>query len=80
MPVFSLGGEDPCNTDLILAGSLFDLTPPPEALPPVAEVLLASRPEFAAVWFTYEYYDLGPLHSVEVLSLTVCVCITLSSV
>ena len=57
---------DTCDTDLVLTGSLFDPAPPPEEMPPVAEELLRQREEFKAVWFTYEYYDIGPAHSVEV--------------
>ena len=68
MPVFSLGETNSCDTELIIANSLFDLTPSTvdQLPPPPAEHLLAPRPEFSAVWFTYEYYDVGPAHSIEV--------------
>lgn len=69
MPVFSLGDVNSCDTELTLAGSLFDPEPTTVSsnqLPPLAELLLAPRPEFTAVSFTYEYYDVGPKHSIEV--------------
>ena len=71
MPVFSLGDVNSCDTELALTGSLFDpeitsATPHDTISLPRPELLLAPRPEFTAVWFTYEYYDVGPNHTVEV--------------
>ena len=68
--MFSLGDATSCDTELILTGSLFDPqaqgTSTNQATPPLPELLLAPRPEFSAVWFTYEYYDVGPAHPCEV--------------
>ena len=67
MTVFSLGDVSSCNRELVLTGSLFDPdTFSHSHLPPLAEHLLAAKPEYAAVWFTYEYYDVGREHAVEV--------------
>ena len=69
--MFSLGDATTCDTELVVTGSLFD----PESqgtssslqfLIPSPELLLAPRPEFSAIWFTYEYYDVGPAHPCEV--------------
>ena len=64
--MFSMGDVESCDTELTLAGSLFDSEVPTNQLPPLAEHLLAPRPEYTAVWFTYEYYDIGPKHAIEV--------------
>ena len=70
VPVFSLGDATLCDTELVLTGSLFDPkhqgTSSDQGLPPSPELLLALRPEFSALWFTYEYYDVGPAHPCEV--------------
>ena len=70
VPVFTLGDINSCNTDLVLTGSLFDpetiTVPPDKQSPPLPELLLAPRPEFTALWFTYEYYDVGPQHTIEI--------------
>ena len=75
--MFSLGDATSCDSDLMCNGSLFDpetQTTPPEKLPlPLPELLLAPRPEFSALWFTYEYYDIGPTHSCEVCEARVAV-------
>ena len=68
--VFSLGDVDSCDTAFVIAGTLFDpetcSTAAERLPPPLPELLLATKPEFSALWFTYEYYDVGLQHSVEV--------------
>ena len=65
-----MGDAASCDPELIHTGSLFDpaieTTPPDKQPLPLPELLLAPRPEFSAVWFTYEYYDVGPAHPCEV--------------
>ena len=64
--VFSLGDVSSCDRELVVSGTLFDPdTSPHGLLPPLAEHLLAAKPEYTALWFTYEYYDVGREHAIE---------------
>ena len=63
-----MGTTIPCDPQAILNGSLFDeKADTAEPLSSTA-TLLQPRGEFTAVWFTYEYYDVGPTRQVEELT------------
>lgn len=68
MRVFSIGVDSSeCDLQEIQHGTLFEESPGTDQPATIPEVLSKGRKEFSALWFSYEYYDVGPTHQTEEL-------------